>query len=196
MRYDTKVRDEKFFGIDRPVTTRACDCPGCAERGEYRAPKSREHLEEYYWFCLNHVRSYNLNWDYYAGMNERQIEAHIRDDSCWQRATWPLGNWRQREADLKEKVTRDFFENDTDPTPSGGPAEPRHHIPRAVVEALAVLDLQPPVDFVQIKAHYKTLVKRHHPDANSGSAAAEAKFKDINQAFTTLRKLYETENLA
>ena len=27
--------------------------------GEYRAPKGRERLNEYFWFCLNHVREYN-----------------------------------------------------------------------------------------------------------------------------------------
>jgi hypothetical protein len=191
MRYDTKVRDERFFGVDRPVVTRGCDCPGCSERGDYRAPKSRDQLDAYYWFCLDHVRAYNMNWDYYAGMNEQQIEAHLRDDSCWQRATWPLGNWRQREAELKEKVVRDFFGDEGDVPPSAHHTEPRHHIPRAVVEALETLELQAPIDFVRIKAQYKVLVKRHHPDANAGSAAAEAKFKDINHAFTVLRKFHE-----
>ena len=43
--------------------------------GEYRAPKGRERLNEYFWFCLNHVREYNKAWDYYAGMSER--ECHL-----------------------------------------------------------------------------------------------------------------------
>ncbi len=189
MRYETKLRDEKLFGLDRPVQTRGCDCPGCSERGDYRAPKSREQLEQYYWFCLEHVREYNMSWDYYAGMNESQIEAHIRNDSCWQRATWPLGNWRQREADLREKAARDFTGETAQETPFAD-AGPRHHIPAAMVEALAVLDLKPPMDFGRVKIQYKKLVKIHHPDANGGSSEAEAKFKDINQAFTTLRQLY------
>lgn len=194
MRYETKIRDEKFFGLDRPVKTRGCDCPGCTGQGEYRAPKSRQQLGEYYWFCLGHVREYNLNWDYYAGMNESEIEAHIRNDVCWQRETWPLGNWRQREAAAREKVAEEFFgEPAGEPFPANG--NKRHHVPVAVIEALAVLELQAPVDFTRVKVQYKKLVKRHHPDANGGCPVAEARFKDINQAFTTLRRIYDAGDL-
>ncbi len=191
MRYQTKVADALLFGRDRPVKTRACDCPGCTGVGEYRAPKSREKLNDYYWFCLDHVRDYNTNWDYYAGMSEASIEAHIRMDSCWQRETRPMGSWRQREADLKQKVDRDFF-SDEPPEPLRNNPH-RHHIPAAVIAALAVLELQPPMEFARIKTQYKILVKRHHPDANGGSKEAENKLKEINQAFTALRKVYETE---
>lgn len=194
MRYQTKVSDALLFGLDRPVRTRGCDCPGCGGSGEYRAPKSRDKLNDYYWFCLDHVREYNLNWDYFAGMNESAIEAHIRQDSCWQRETWPLGGLRaakQREADLKDKVEREFFSGEG---PEAPPADPlRNYIPASVVAALTVLELKPPIDFVRIKAQYKTLVKRHHPDANGGSKEAEDRIKAINEAFTTLRKIYETE---
>jgi DnaJ-class molecular chaperone len=37
-------------------------------------------------------------------------------------------------------------------------------------------------------------VKRHHPDANGGSREAEEKFKNINFAFTVLRKIYEGDD--
>src|SRR3954464_10487691 len=38
---------------------RGCDRPGCACDGEFRAPRSRHLLTEYFWFCLEHVREYN-----------------------------------------------------------------------------------------------------------------------------------------
>jgi hypothetical protein len=187
MRYEPKVSDALLFGLNRPVKTRACDCAGCSGSGEYRAPKSRDKLNEYFWFCLDHVRVYNLNWDYYAGMSEAAIEEHVREDYCWQRETWPMGSGKQREDSLKEK-TREFF-SDEAPEPRVNPM--RNFIPAAVIAALAVLELKPPIEFPRIKAHYKILVKRHHPDANGGSKDAEAKLKDINLAFTTLRKAYE-----
>ena len=34
---------------------RACDHPGCKAPGVARAPKSREMLEEHYWFCQPHA---------------------------------------------------------------------------------------------------------------------------------------------
>ena len=52
--------------------------PGCGAQGEYRAPKSRQNLQEYWWFCLEHVRAYNGSWDFYKGMSPGQIEAHMR----------------------------------------------------------------------------------------------------------------------
>ena len=65
--------------------------PGCAAQGEYRAPKSRQALNQYWWFCLEHVRAYNATWDYYRGMSPGEIEAQVRADTSWQRPTWPLG---------------------------------------------------------------------------------------------------------
>src|SRR5580704_4583932 len=126
--------DKYFETLDRPVKTRACDCPGCSGIGDYRAPKTRE-LTDYYFFCLDHVRSYNAAWDYFAGMTGAQIEAHIRAATMWERPSWPLGEWRIREQKLREEVNREFF---------GGTAkeEPIAPVmPKAEQDSLTVLDL-------------------------------------------------------
>ena len=39
----------------------------------------------------------------------------------------------------------------------------------------------------EVKARYKTLVKRHHPDANGGNRDAEERLKVINRAYSVLR---------
>src|SRR5262245_40316569 len=70
---------------------RGCDHPGCAEQGQFRAPRSRSSLSEYYWFCLDHVRAYNAAWDYYRGMKPDEIEAARRADIVGNRPSWPLG---------------------------------------------------------------------------------------------------------
>ena len=59
-------------------------------------------------------------------------------------------------------------------------------------EALAVLELDLPTDFTQIRARYRELVKIHHPDANGGAPAAEEKIKQINQAYQTLKAAFGT----
>ena len=74
-----------------PVPPRPCDHPGCGGSGEFRAPRSRATLDDFYWFCLDHVREYNASWNYYAGMSSAEVEAQIRHDTVWQRPTWPLG---------------------------------------------------------------------------------------------------------
>ena len=47
-----------------------CDHPDCRETGQYRAPRSRQELHRFYWFCLEHVREYNAAWNYYADMDD------------------------------------------------------------------------------------------------------------------------------
>ena len=40
---------------------------------------------------------------------------------------------------------------------------------------------------VEIKARFKVLVKRHHPDANGGDRAMEDKLREIIQAYNYLK---------
>ena len=169
--------------------TRACHHPGCEAVGEFRAPRSRETLREYYWFCLDHVRAYNAAWNYYAGMNEREIEAHIRNDTTWWRPTWPFGpKARRYDADVEEWLHR--FETFGDaPGAKEQPGEARSsRAPRnAEKAALAVLDLELPLTLKGLKTRYKELVKRFHPDANGGNKESEEQLKLINRAYATLK---------
>ena len=69
-----------------------------------------------------------------------------------------------------------------------GPARPPAH-PAPVGEeaaALAVFELDASAGASAIKARYKELVKRLHPDANGGDKAAEEQMKDVNRAYATL----------
>lgn len=172
---------------DRPVRVRACDCPGCAASGAYRAPKSRD-LADYYWFCLDHVREYNRSWDYFAGMSGGEVETYNRAATVWERPSWPMGEWRVREQNLRDQVMREFFSDTTAEPP------PPPSMPKVEREAFAILELTPPVSFLDIKAQYRLLVKRHHPDANAGSREAEERFKSINQAFAILKQIYDSED--
>lgn len=167
---------------------RRCDHPDCAEEGLYRAPKAREKLNEYFWFCLAHVRDYNQRWDYFAGMSEREIESYRRRDTIWERPSWPLGGRMPHMSRIDPRRIRDFFELfGEDQREENGPrAEPG--VPRTPEqEALAVFQLVAPVTLVQVKARYKQLVKLHHPDTHGGDKAAEERLKLINQAYTTLK---------
>jgi hypothetical protein len=187
-----RVADHRFYDQPRPAM-RACDHPGCTGEGEHRAPKGRDRLNEYYWFCLDHVREYNKAWDYYAGMSADQIEREVRKDTTWQRPTWPMGYWRVQEKFLRDRAMHGFgFEFGRDPGKDQGEeqAERRRTARTPEEEALTVLELSPPVDFPRIKARYRELVKIHHPDANGGDRAAEEKLKQINQAYNTLKACY------
>ena len=42
---------------------------------------------------------------------------------------------------------------------------------------------------VEIKARFKVLVKRHHPDANGGDRSTEDKLREIIQAYNYLKSV-------
>jgi len=179
-------QDLYFDTLDRPVRTRACDCPGCNEPGDFRAPKTRA-LTDYYFFCITHVRQYNASWDYFAGMSSAEIEDQIRKATVWDRPTWPLGEWQVREKKIRDDVLREFFAE-------AAAKEAAAPMASAEREAMAVLELTPPATFAAIKAQYRVLVKRWHPDLHDGSREVEEKFKGINQAFAVLREIYNADD--
>ena len=62
--------------------------------------------------------------------------------------------------------------------------------PKAVAaenQALKILNLAQPFTLEALTRRYKALAKKHHPDANGGSADAETRMKLINAAYRTLK---------
>jgi len=179
---------------DTPVRT--CDHPGCLAGGDFRAPKSRLQLRDYYWFCLEHVRTYNAAWNYYAGMSDGEVEAEIRYDTVWQRPSWRLGARHSPGYSARIRDYLDVFSEGLGRSRGSGrrsrrPAsEAEQRALSAREQALAVFEIEPPFTPVRLKARYKALVKLHHPDAHGGDKVAEEKLKIINQAYATLKASY------
>lgn len=154
--------------------------------GEYRAPKSRDALTDYWWFCLEHVRAYNATWDFYKGMSPGQIEMQVRADTQWQRPTWPMGQ-------LGGRIDADMLRDPLHVLNAGinghrhAERPPEDAPPTELREPLATLGLRWPVTLDTVKQRYKELAKLHHPDANGGDRAAEERLKDINIAYAALR---------
>jgi hypothetical protein len=191
-----RVSIDPFFDAEPDAPLRPCDHPGCAAGGDFRAPKSRLRLNDYYWFCLEHVRAYNSAWNYYAGMNDAEVEAEIRRDTVWQRPSWPLGN---RYSPGYAGRIRDHFgvfssdqqgAHDRARQNGSGREIPARRALSAREQALAVFEIDPPFTAERLKARYKILVKLHHPDAHGGDKAAEERLKIINQAYATLKASY------
>lgn len=181
----------RAFAPDPAAPGHTCDMPSCTAAGEYRAPKSRTSLNEYHWFCLEHVRAYNASWDFYKGMTPGQIEAQTRADTGWQRPTWPLGSLGKQSA-MDEAMARDPFDilhaakpGRARPAPTSVPADLR--------EPMHTLGLEWPVSIDTVKSRYKELAKRHHPDANGGDRASEERLKTINIAYAAIRHYLTAE---
>ncbi len=67
-------------------------------------------------------------------------------------------------------------------------AEPRP-IRNAERKAFDTLGLEIDATAVEIKARFKELVKRHHPDANGGDRSTEHRLIEIIQAYNYLKSM-------
>lgn len=184
----------KAFAPDPEAPGQCCDHPGCEQQAGYRAPRGRDDLRSYYWFCLEHVRAYNANWDYYRGMTPGQIEAHLRADTSWQRPSWKLGN-------MGSAAKPDFTIDDLqDPlgilrghgrtgTPPGNRNAPVH-APEFLRDSLAKLNIAWPTSLANIKARYRLLARKYHPDTNPDDQKAEEHFKSVGAAYKILRDYF------
>jgi DnaJ-class molecular chaperone len=52
---------------------------------------------------------------------------------------------------------------------------------------MAVLDLDDGFTFDELRARYKALAKKHHPDLNGGDKASEERLKLVIEAYTYLK---------
>ncbi|MYF07668.1 MAG: DnaJ domain-containing protein [Rhodospirillaceae bacterium] len=179
------------LGLRKPAPGRICDHPTCTEAAGHRAPKSPAALDDYYWFCFPHAAEYNKAWNYYKGLSEEQIEREIQRDTLGRRPTWPLGMRVGRMADGFDAVDATLGETAGFIGPNGRrraeSAAARRARGTAEQRALETLQLTGAADMTEVKARYKALAKKYHPDANDGDAAAENRLKAINEAYTVLK---------
>ena len=173
-----------------------CDSDQCLERGEYRAPKSRVLLNDYFYFCLNHIKEYNKSWDFYKGMSVDQIENSMRSDTVWDRPSWPLkGNYTNVFDEFNEYV-EDYIKNDSDKINESYFKNKLKDESLSLEENQAIkkLELKMPITLEKIKKNYKKLVKIFHPDVNGNNKKAEEKFKQINESYKILLKKFIKKN--
>ncbi|WOJ89765.1 DnaJ domain-containing protein [Methylocapsa polymorpha] len=177
----------------RPDQAR-CEHPGCSEPGEFRAPMGRLREGQYFCFCLDHVREYNASYNYFNGMSADDVALYQRDAVVGHRPTWSMG---------VKRGGKNFREEGDDPSHPGDtlgmvhaktrryscvePTKPRYGL--AALKALDQLGLDDTADAVAIKARYKNLVKRLHPDANSGDRSNEDRLREIIRAYNYLKSV-------
>jgi len=170
-----------------------CDHPDCRKAGETKAPKSRQMLNEHYWFCQAHAAEYNRSWDFFSGMNEAQIRAYQAHSATGDRPTWSFEASRNSREAAAARAGADRQFND----PLGIFAKAKRKAEEAAVarnlgklerNALADLDLDATAEAPTIRARYIELVKRCHPDSNGGDRSAEHKLQRVIKAYQTLRK--------
>ena len=173
---------------------RRCEHPGCLQTASAKAPKSRERMDEHYWFCQPHAAEYNRGWDFFAGLNEGQVEQARERAASGDRPTWEFKASRHsREAAAFAAGTGRAA---ADPLGllrnarrrAEAEAQAGRKLGRLERNALADLDLPDSATGPQIRTRYADLIKRCHPDTNGGDRSAEQKLQRVLKAYKQLRQ--------
>ena len=127
---------------------RPCEHSECRLAATAKAPKSRTMQNQFYWFCQKHAAEYNKGWDFFAGMSEGEMRAHMEASASGDRPTWSFkADSRSREAAAAAARDKRAF---NDPfgvfkaaqRKAEAAAEAGRHIGRMERAALVDLDLE------------------------------------------------------
>ena len=162
-----------------------CEWKNCNESGKFKAPLEKDNSRSYKWLCEEHIKSFNKNWNYFEGMSQKEIENFVKSDLTWHRPTQKFGSsdnffnilWNNALSDKfnlfkEEKIfnslkNRKLSEKDRD--------------------AYKIMELELNADWPSIQKKFKTLVKKFHPDRNSGNKQFEDKLKKVTLAYSHLK---------
>ncbi len=204
MKLDSKYFDAIRVKRGEPAAasaqTHVCDWKGCHAPGAHRAPKGRGRDGEYFVFCLDHVRQFNATYNYFDGMSNAEVEEFQKSAMTGHRPTWKLGENAaaagRDDAPKPGRSARFARSNGADPheifdtsDTSATTKAPSRTLRPLERKALQTMHLPETASKIDIKARFKDLVKRHHPDANGGDRGTEEKLREIIQAYNYLKQV-------
>lgn len=174
-----------------------CNHAGCARAGEFRAPMGRGREGQFFRFCMEHVKEYNASYNYFAGMDDDALAAYQKQEEIGHRPTWKLGvnsqaarmsqRGRLRKGEAGPDMHDAFNLFGARTSQQAARQEPRVGV--VAMKALETLGLDDTADAAAIKARYKELVKRFHPDANGGDRSREGTLQEILKAYQQLKSV-------
>ena len=165
-----------------------CDWNNCNRPGEYRAPIEKDNSKKYRLLCLEHVREFNKNWNYFTGMSDRQIFDFLKSDMTWHKPTQSFGSndnffkilWSNI---LKGDLNKNNYNQNLDNMN-------RFKFDKNDIKAFNILSINVGIRWEKIQEKFKKLVKKFHPDMNNGNKKFEDKLKVITLAYTQLKNTY------
>lgn len=176
-----------------------CQWEGCEKPGTHKAPMGRNREGQYLWMCLEHVRDYNKNFNYFSGLDDDAIAKFQKEAITGARPTWrvssnktskhPPLNERDPNAEGAQRLYNRANRRSGTQTSTSG-SSPTRVRKLKVLEKRAFDDLNLPhtATSVEVKARYKLLVKQNHPDANGGDRSSEDRLREIIFAYKILQK--------
>lgn len=189
---DRKKRGRRPMSGAVETSARQCQHPGCREAGAFRAPRSPDALDDYLWFCKDHVREYNLKWNFFSGQTEAEVQQTLERDRFKGRSTDAFGrteprDWARHGIDdpfqiLGEKATQ----RRTEAAPRA--SAPTRKLPANERRAIEILDARDTWTRPEIRKQYKSLVKDLHPDLNGGNRADEERLQEVVWAWDQIKE--------
>ncbi len=172
------------------TSQRGCDHPGCEEPGKYRAPRSPDKLDDYFWFCKDHVREYNLKWNFFDGTTEQDLADQVQKDRVWERPTKPFGRpseeqraWSRLGIEDPHQVLGENATRNPGKAAKGG----SRRLPPTERRAVEILDVQDNMSKAAIRKAYKALIKVLHPDMNGGDRSHEEQLSEVVWAWDQIK---------
>ncbi|AGG75265.1 Hypothetical protein SM2011_c00699 [Sinorhizobium meliloti 2011] len=177
-----------------------CQWDGCDKTAVHRAPVGRNAEGEYFMFCFEHVKEYNKGYNYFSGLSDTEIARYQKEAVTGHRPTWTVGvNKSARNGPTQSQMRsgtagaqarmRDPFGFFNEARARQARHEPRlRKLKTLEAKAFETLGLAASATTADIKAAYKELVKKHHPDANGGDRGSEDRFRAVIQAYQLLKQ--------
>ena len=140
------------------------------------------------------MRRYNAAWNYFVGMDREEIEDFQKAAVTWHRPTWRLGVNRPINGAARMDAARrrggftDAYGIFDEAHATAGQDAGLRRMPPEERDALAILNLQATATDGDIKARYKELVKRLHPDINGEDKQAVDQLKVVIEAYRRLSR--------
>ena len=165
-----------------------CDWNNCFEIGEYRAPIEKDNSKNFRLLCLKHVKEFNKNWNYFSGMNDEEVINFLKSDITWHKPTQGFSSSDNFFKVLWNNVLNEGFDDLKFKKHLNNDRNLKFN--NNDIKAFAVLGISVGLKWDKIQQKFKKLVKKFHPDINSGDKNYEEKLKVITLAYTQLKNTY------
>ena len=170
------------------TSVRVCDKEGCDKPGKFRAPKAPDVLDDFFWFCQDHVREYNNHWNFFQGTTEAELNAQQSKDKVWERHTKPMGDPEARAwARLGIEDPHQVLGVNATQNPGRSAAAGRR-LPATERRAIEVLEAKDSWSKADIRKAYKKLIKVLHPDMNGGDRSQEEQLQEVVWAWEQVKE--------